>query len=287
MKKIIIFAAALAAMTACNKSVLETATPSEGFGYINLGISTDTEMVITKAGGEETTTPGLSNYMVGLFNSEGTAIWSDDETNIKDGYATYSYVTASEQANLWKVPAGTYTVKVNDGNATTVYGETNTLGKVRVEGSNTVTVTAGVSSNCQVTCTPANAKISFITTDDFNKVFTSPSVSLKVKDDASTNKSYGTLGTSFDSAAQAYFEPVTITWTLSTTISSVSKTYSNDITLVKAKWTQVTFTTSSTNGSISLNIVVNGNITETINLNVTIDPITGAITQTNTTPSAE
>lgn len=288
MKKIIIFAAALAAMTACNKSVLETATPSEGFGYINLGISTDTEMVITKAGGEETTTPDLSNYMVGLFKSDGNAVWSDDQTNIKNGYAKYSYVTANEQANLWKVPAGTYTVKVNDGNATTVYDATNTLGKVRVEGSNTVTVTAGVSSNCSVTCTPANAKISFITTEAFNKVFTSPSVSLKVKnDESSASKSYGTPGASFESAAQAYFEPVTITWTLAANIGSNVKNYSNDITLVKAKWTQVTFTTSSTNGSISLNIVVNGNITDTINLNVTIDPITGAITQTNTTPSAE
>ena len=288
MKKIIIFAAALAAMTACNKSVLETATPSEGFGYINLGISADAEMVVTKANeGSESTTPAFSNYMVGLFNADGTtAIWSDDDANITNGYATYSYVTATEQANLWKVPAGKYTVKVNDGNTTTVYDETNALGKVRVEGSKTVTVTAGAPSTCKVICTPANAKVSFITTSEFNTVFTDPSVSLKVKDAADDNAlPYGNVGTSFDNAAQAFFEPVTITWTLSATLGSADKTYSGDIALQKAKWTQVTFTTSSTNGNISLNIVVNGNITETINLNVTIDPITGNVTQTPVTPS--
>ena len=296
MKKIIIFAAALAAMTACNKSVLETATPSEGFGYINLGISADAEMVVTKANeGGESTTPAFSNYMVGLFNADGTtAIWSDDDANITNGYATYSYVTATEQANLWRVPAGTYTVKVYDGNKTTVYDEANPLGKVRVEGSKTVTVTAGLPSTCEVTCTPVNAKVSFITTKDFNEVFTTttttttttPSVSLKVKG-ATDGKtySYGKPGETHDKATQAFFEPVTITWTLSATLGSADKTYSGDIALQKAKWTQVTFTTSSTNGNISLNIVVNGNITETINLNVTIDPITGNVTQTPVTPS--
>ena len=74
MKKIIIFAAALAAMTACNKSVFETAAPSEGFGYINLGISADAEMVVTKA----PTTPSsdaLANYTVTLKQGE-TAKWT-------------------------------------------------------------------------------------------------------------------------------------------------------------------------------------------------------------------
>ena len=290
MKKIIIFAAALAAMTALNKSVFETAAPSEGFGYINLGISADAEMVVTKAEGEggESTNTAYSDYKVGLFDETGQiAKWVDDNVNIINGYATYSYVTATAQANLWKVPAGKYTVKVNDGNTTTVHANTTDLGKVRVEGSNTVTVTAGVSSDCTVTCTPANAKVSFITTDDFNKVFTTPSVSLKVKgatDDTALR--YGNVGTSFDDAAQAFFEPVTITWTLNANLKNGEpKSYNNDITLETAKWTQVTFTTSSTNGSISLNIVVNGNITETINLNVTIDPITGNVTQTPVTPS--
>lgn len=285
MKKIMIIAAALAAMTACNKSVLETATPSEGFGYINLGISTDTEMVATKS---ITSAATLTGFKIGLFDENGTtAKWPTVEGVAvpADGYIDYSIANTKEE--LWKVPAGTYTVKVYDGNKTTVYDDDNALGKVRVAGSQPVTVTAGVSSNCTVTCTPANAKISFITTDDFNEVFENPSVTFKVKDAAEeTAKNYGTLVTSFDNAAQAYFEPVTITWTLSANIggtSNTSRTYSSDITLVKAKWTKVTFTTSSTNGSISLNIVVNGNITETIKLNVTIDPITGVITQNTET----
>lgn len=289
MKKIIIFAAALAAMTACNKSVFETAAPSEGFGYINLGISADAEMVVTKTGtegeGGESTTPDYSNYMVGLFDETGnTAKWADDNENIINGYAKYSYVTATAQASLWQVPKGKYTVKVYDGNTTTVYDEANPLGKVRVEGSNTVTVTAGVSSDCTVTCTPANAKVSFITTSYFNEVFSTPSVSLKVKGAADdTALRYGNVGTSFDDAAQAFFEPVTITWTLNANLKNGEpKSYYKDIKLKTAKWTQVTFTTSNTNGSISLKIVVNGEITETISLNVTIDPITGDI-QTNQT----
>ena len=43
MKKTIIIAAALAAMTACNKNVIEV-VPADAFGYIDLGIMTDTEM---------------------------------------------------------------------------------------------------------------------------------------------------------------------------------------------------------------------------------------------------
>ena len=50
MKKTIIFAAALAAMTACNKSLIENVNPADSYGFIDLGITADTEMVVTKAG---------------------------------------------------------------------------------------------------------------------------------------------------------------------------------------------------------------------------------------------
>lgn len=48
MKKTIIIAAALVAMTACNKNLIEVSSV-DGFGYINLGVSADTELVVTKA----------------------------------------------------------------------------------------------------------------------------------------------------------------------------------------------------------------------------------------------
>ena len=62
MKKTIILAAALVAMTACNKSIIETSNPADGYGFIELGITADTEMVVTKTG-SVMSSDALASYM--------------------------------------------------------------------------------------------------------------------------------------------------------------------------------------------------------------------------------
>ena len=52
MKKIMIAAAVLAALTACNKTLIEGPMADSEYGYINLGVTADTEMEVTNKAGE-------------------------------------------------------------------------------------------------------------------------------------------------------------------------------------------------------------------------------------------
>lgn len=274
MKKIIIFAAALAAMTACNKSVLETATPSEGFGYINLGISADAEMVVTKA--ERTPTEDeLASYTVTLKQGESRR-WTKK----------YSAITSDD----WTVPAGTYTVEVENLTVAEAYDNTsnnNSKGQLRLAGSSPVTVVAGKTATCAVRCTVANAKVTFTTDASFNIAFESPTVSVsQTIGETARTVDMGTPGSAHDAEniTAAYFEAGqnAATWTLTATLKgeTESKTYSKDITLTAGKWSQVTFSTTNTNGTISLTVKVDETMT-TVEVPESIDPLKGTTTQTS------
>lgn len=273
MKKIIIFAAALAAMTACNKSVFETAAPSEGFGYINLGISADAEMVVTKA--ERTPSADeLANYTVTLIKQGETSpgqIW------------TKKYSTIQE--NDWRVTAGTYTVKVENFTVTEAYANTdssNPNGKLRLAGSSpSVTVKAGQKTPCPVKCTAANSKVTFTTDTNFGDVFTLSETSLIVTKGDRTVR-YASLGTDHANATPAYFEAGSVTWTLSTKVGETDKTYSKTLTLVAGQWSKVTFSSSTTDGQITLTITIDEAMT-TVEVPESIDPLE---TTTNT-PAGE
>lgn len=266
MKKIMIIAAALAAMTACNKSVLETATPSEGFGYINLGISADAEMVVTKAESAALTAEQLANYTVTLKQGE-TQKWSKK----------YSEINSETD---WKVTAGEYTVVVENLTTTAAYDNSsndNANGKLRLAGSSSVTVVAGKTATCSVKCTAANAKVTFITDDNFNTAFTNPSVSVSQSLGETTRTvSMGTPGSSHteENLTAAFFEGGTAKWTLTATLKGETgeKTYSKDITLTAGKWSQVTFSTTNTNGTISLTVTIDDAMTSE-SVSETIDPI--------------
>lgn len=264
MKKIIIFTTALAAMTACNKSVLETATPSEGFGYINLGISADAEMVVTKA--ERTPSAAeLADYTVTLKQGETTK-WTKK----------YKDIGATD----WKVAAGTYTVEVENLTVTEAYANpadnSNHYGKLRLAGSSLpVTVNAGQETSCPVKCTAANSKVTFTTDTNFGNVFTISATSLKVTMGNRT-VSYTSLGTDHDTATPAFFEAGDVTWTLRTKVGETTKEYTKTLKLVAGQWSKVTF--SSSNGKITLTITVNDEMT-TVDVSESIDP---SEQQTNT-----
>lgn len=275
MKKIIIFAAALAAMTACNKSVLETATPSEGFGYINLGISADAEMVVTKAA---TTPSDINTYNVRLLNSNSTAVWTSENGADSNGWIEYS--VANTNSTLWKVAAGTYTVEVENLTTTEAYdnsSDDNANGKLRLAGSSSVTVLAGQEAPCTVICKAANSKVTFTTNANFTNVFNTTSLTV-TKDGRTVN--YASLGTEHNQATPAFFEKGDVTWTLSTKVGETNKTYSKSLTLTAGQWSKVTFSSSTTDGKITLTITVDDTMT-TVEVPESIDPLK------QTTPSAE
>ncbi|MBE6216037.1 MAG: DUF4493 domain-containing protein [Bacteroidales bacterium] len=273
MKKTILFAAALVAMTACNKSVLTTS--EAGYGWINLGVTADTEMVVTKAG-EVTEYDSYYVKLTKVVDDSETNVWGDDITVFDNDWAKYSDVKGD--ADLWKVPAGNYKVYVKSHLDAAAYEG---KGEVRVAGSVSETVVAGVSKDVTVTCEPVNSKVSFAYTPDFDTVFDSPSVS--VVDGERTVEMVGLQLSEtikdHTTADVAYFAPKTLTWKLTATVNDSEKNYSKTFTTDKAKWSQITFTTGSTDGQMSLIISVNGEITEVIPVSVVIDPITDSVEQ--------
>lgn len=274
MKKTILFAAALVAMTACNKSVLTTS--EAGYGWINLGVTADTEMVVTKA--DEGT---YDNYYVKLTKVVGeseTNVWEQEDVNEFHDTDWALYSDVKDNADLWKVPAGNYKVYVKSHLDNAAYDG---KGEVRVAGSVSETVVAGVSNDVTVTCYPVNSKVSFAYTQDFDTVFDSPSVSV-VDGERTVNMVGLQLSESIKdhtTADVAYFAPKTLTWKLTATVNDSEKNYSKTFTTEKAKWSQITFTTGSTDGQMSLIISVNGEITEVIPVSVVIDPITDSVEQ--------
>ena len=100
MKKIIIFAAALAALVSCNKSVIVSSVEAEEPGFISLGISTSDVMVETKG---LATNADLTGYNITLI---------DNDTPSKPLW-TKEYADAQAES-VWKVAPGTYTIKVEN-----------------------------------------------------------------------------------------------------------------------------------------------------------------------------
>ena len=78
MKKTIVIAAAIVAMTACNKTIIET--PMADYGSISLGVAADTEMVVTKSG--TLTAEAAKDYIITLSGSQKN--WEKAFSEISD-----------------------------------------------------------------------------------------------------------------------------------------------------------------------------------------------------------
>ena len=260
MKKIIIFAAALAALVSCNKSVIVSSVEADEPGFISLGISTSDVMVETKG---LAANADLTGYNITLINkTTSEELW------------TKKYADALSES-VWKVAPGTYTIKVENKSESEVYPNTSSAGEIRIAGQTDVTVNAGQTSICSIACSPVNAKISFNATSEFLSMFQGATVSVT---GSKRTAELGSVTTSF--GTEAFFNPMEVRWTLKASVFSVAQEYSGVVTLEAAKWSKVTFKTNSTNGIISLEISVNGEITDIIPLDVTIDPSTGGVTTT-------
>lgn len=260
MKKTIIAAAALVAMVGCNKSIIETA-PAEEYGYINLGVTADTEMVVTKAA----TAPEedvLKTYNVTLKQGE-TIKWTSE----------YNDITTE----MLKQPAGTYTLYAENLTEDEA-APSDSKGAVRVSGSKEFTVIAGVDNDADVTCEAINSRVTVA--NNFKEgVFSA--FELTITD--------GTRALSMDwghaeNNGAYYSAGKSLTWTLTVTLSNgTKKTYSDPeaTTTVAKTWTQINFSNSSTNGNIVVEILVDGTISDKLEISETIDPLGGTTVANN------
>lgn len=266
MKKFFFAALALVCMASCSNEELEAPVAEVGYGYINLGVSTNTEMVVTRAEATTLTTDQMKDYTITLTkDGQAEAVWSK----------TYSEIGEED----WKQPAGTYTITATNISIEKAY-TVQSKGVVRVSGSNTVTVVAGKNAECEITCNPINSKVSFKYTDNFITVFTGPNTVsvLQGTDGAERNvalelKSAATENANLDAA---YFEAgKSLKWKLVATLgddAKTQKTYTKDFTIEANKWKVITFDCDKTNGILNVIIKVNGEITEIVPVTENIDP---------------
>ncbi len=274
MKKTIIAAAAIVAMVGCNKSLIETAVPESGYGYINLGVSADTEMVVTKALAD-VSSEELAGYNV-VITKQGA------------GEATYSGKYSGFTGDKTKVEAGTYTVYVENNDVAGIYSADDSKGSVRVSDTETIIVKPGLESPCNIECLPQNSMISFIYTQEFVNVFGINPVT--VTNTASGAYRARTVSMTMDNATAtetnaAYFEPsISHTWTFVPSSDSYkTKTYTGTITPVKAKWTQVTFAVGDAQGTIKVTVKADKEIVSVQTITATLDPASNNTTQTTPT----
>ncbi len=276
MKKTIIAAAALVAMAGCNKTLIETVTPEAGYGYINLGVSADTEMVVTKADNTSSENKTvLQNYTVTIYSVDG---------GNKTQYAHSIY--SAIQPSFWQVPAGTYSIYVENTKEADAYTANNGKGQVWVNGTtaSNVVITEGNKTDCTVACTPKNSKVSFAYTPSFAAAFNESQTSVSVTLDSRTVNGLTLASIAEDAQtvaedSDAAFFPAskTLTWTLTTKLNSGedTKTFSKTFTTQEAKWTLVKFA-GGKNGEINVTITVDDEITSQVVQGETIDPLKGS-----------
>lgn len=258
MKKIFLFAAAAAALVSCNKNVFQGTGSEELYGTISLGVNAESEMLVTKA--SEMSGAQLATYNITLtkIGTEGY-VWDHREySSIKD----------------WKVPAGTYSLEVENLTEAEAAAANGGKGAVRVLGATTenFTVAAGQTTNVSVSCTPQNSRLSFAADAAFNSVFSSATVTATY---GTRTVDFGTPALTHEESTSAYFEPVVVDWRLAAIPAldpTGGKTFNGKVTLQKAKWSQVNFTTRNTDGAINITVSVDGEITEVVTVTETIDP---------------
>lgn len=270
MKKTIIAAAALVAMTACNKTLIETPMTDSNYGYINLGITADTEMVVTKAG------ESTENYLITLVRVKDNG----EESVFTD--KTMSEIT-SESLN--KVPAGNYYIKVQNVAYETAYPTTGKGSIYRTGKSENINLTAGETETVTVNCKIQNTGVSVSCADGFADVFVNPSVTV-----SSTGRTHTFSGEGFghESTKVAYYkadsqeqaDEVTkyygnLTITVNATISGNSKEYTlTSRKAYRAEWNKITLATGD-NGQLNITIEANDNMNELTEEIIKIDPVTG------------
>lgn len=251
MKKTIVIAAALVAMTACNKTIIET--PMADYGSISLGVAADTEMVVTKSG--TLTAEEAKDYIITLSGSQ------------KNWEKAFSEISADDR----KMAAGTYTMTAkNISDDAAVEGN----GAMQLVSPETqVTVQAGKDTPVELSCAVANSKVTVNFADGFGDVFTYEAEPVTL--DPAGRKIAMTPG-AHETAEVAWFNDGTeVNWKLTVTVksTSVGKTYTGKFDANARNWNQLTFAAGA-DGTITLSITVDDTTVE-VPVDEVIDPLGG------------
>jgi hypothetical protein len=278
MKKIMIAAAALVAMTACNKTLIESPIADSEYGYINFGLSSDMEIVDTKA--QTTVEKTNSTYNVYL-KKDGVDQWINGEIKYKE----YSAITTADL----KVAAATNAYVIEAENYTEAEAESvnNGYGAVRVKGASAAfTVKAGETTEMvTVQCTPVNAKVTVGFAEDFLSVFTNAEVTLidgnrkllmtpatVTKEVVETSETY--THTAVETTSVAYFnvDNGVLSWSIKATVGGSVKTYTNTFAVEANKWNMITFKAGK-DGNIVFSITAETGITDPKPITPEVDPL--------------
>lgn len=300
MKKTILAAAALVAMAACNKTLIENPVADSDYGYINLGITADTEMGIATKADESEPAETYRVKLVKKNNDSWENKWSDLEADtgvLDDGWVTYSYLKQNT-STLLTVPAGVYRFTVENIAESSIYGGTHANGQMYVKGESDadITVVAGKSVSGSVACTVQNSKVIVKKGTGFDTYFKEAEIQVIAK--KSSNDQVATafnMNWTEDAVAQeettkyneVYLPAGTeVVWKLTAVrkdneTSTAKYTYTNDgkndsaISTVAGKCTVITLTPSTTgDGAINVTITTDESYVNT-EKNVVIDPIEG------------
>ena len=279
MKKIFIFAAALAAMTACNKNVLAPGLSDDDYGFIALGLDADTEIIATKA--QTTVEKNGSEYNVTLYKkdrSNFTTVWTKE----------YKDIAASDL----KQPAGTYKIYAENYNEDESLTANSNYGDVRVTGESAeIVLAAGDTKSATVACSPVNAKVSIAYAKGFTSTFTSPTVYIS---DGTRNLEMEPYNESGQTGSIAYFSVSTestestestteITYSLTATVNNKQKKWTGKVNITAKKWNKITFS-SQNNGSFEITITADDQINDPFDVPEELDPLAGTPTP-NPTPN--
>ena len=300
MKKIMIAAAALVAMTACNKTLIENPVADSDYGYINLGITADTEMGIATKADESEPAGTYRVKLVKKNNDSWENKWSDLETDtgvLGDGWVTYSYLKQNT-STLLTVPAGVYRFTVENIAESSIYDGTHANGQVYVKGESDadITVVAGKSVSGSVACTVKNSKVIVRMGTGFDTYFEEAEIQVIAKkslsdQEATTFNMIWTEDAVTQEETTKYNEvflpaETSVVWKLTAVRkdndnSTAKYTYTNygkndsEISTVAGKCTVITLTPSTTgDGAINVTITTDESYADTEN-NVVIDPIQG------------
>lgn len=283
MKKIMIAAAALVAMTACNKTLIESPIADSEYGYISLGITADTEMVETKVGNYENVA-NASNYNVMLVKVTEDSEGKKTESNYWSATRKFSDLSSPIQ-----VPAGTYyftaeNQTINEAAPTGARGSMRLFGK-----SANVILAPGGDETATVYCDIANAMVTVAYEDDFDDIFISPAVKItdtKAKPRA-LSMEWAAEPSSHDDKKGVYYtadgnatvnnqsvNAANLKWILTANVNGVDKTFEGSFDAIQAYWNKITFKAGQ-NGKLSVVIKADTELFSGDVKEVEVDPLAG------------
>lgn len=292
MKKTLFAALSIVAMTSCNKSLIEAPALESEYGYINLGISSNSDLVVTKGDGIDTST-----YLVTLWRSNEENGTYTALTGYPKMFKQISDDDNSVTGTQLKVESGWYKISVENNSSTTIY-EASSKGEKHLSAeSSPVQVTAGGTAPLSAECHVINTAVSVKPTAHFTNTFINEKVTVtvgdrtwtyvNVTDDQNTTPATESSIT-FETNDQVFFPANTernssyyadLSIVISaSTASTPNKTYTLTRSSQRAHWSQITLDAGQ-NGSITITITAVDDMSKTpVTETITLDPLsTGTV----------